>query len=195
MGTYTKWCFLVYPESAPKDWINKLDNLHIPCAISPLHQPDKDGEEEEKLKQHWHVILDFGQGKKSENQILEISRELLNGTYPKPIISPIGYYEYLIHKNHPNKEQFTDGYGAITHLNGFDIETFQKIDKEDKLPNGFIELIEVINSEDITEFANLVQYCIANDQQLLNPLRRDGYFFNSYMRSLRGIMLDGRTDT
>lgn len=186
MGTYSKWCFLVYPDSAPDNWIKLLDNEHIPCAISPMHQPDKEGEEEE-LKNHWHVILDFGQGKKSEKQILEISRELLNGTYPKPIKSPIGYYEYLIHKNNPEKEQFVEGFGAITHLNGFDLETYQNIDKEDKLPSGFIELIEVINDEGITEFAKLVGYCMANDRDLLNPLRRDSYFFNSYMRSLRGI--------
>ena len=187
MGTYTKWCFLVYPDSAPENWIQKLDNLHIPCAISPLHKPETEGEEEEK-KEHWHIILDFGQGKKSEKQILEISRDLLNGTYPKIIQSPIGYYEYLIHKNNPEKEQFPEGFGAIKHMNGFDLETYQRIDKEDKLPSGFVELIEVINEEHITEFANLVGYLMANDRDLLNPLRRDSYFFNSYMRSLRGIL-------
>ena len=192
MGTFTKWCFLIYPDSAPKDWKNILDNTHIPCAISPLHQPDPGGEEGEKKKEHWHIILDFGQGKKSQKQILEISQGLLNGTYPEPIISPIGYYEYLIHKNHPDKEQFDEGYGAITYLNGFDLDTYQKIDKEDKLPSGFIELIEVINDEGITEFARLVSYCMANDRELLNPLRKDSYFFNSYMRSMRGIVADGR---
>lgn len=186
MGTYTKWCFLVYPDSAPDNWMQLLDNTHIPCAISPLHKPDNEGEDEEK-KQHWHVILDFGQGKKSQKQILEISKNLLNGTYPKNIISPIGYYEYLIHKNNPQKEQFAEGFKAIKHMNGFDLETYQNIDKEEKLPNGFIELLEIINDEHITEFAYLVRYCIANDRDLLIPLRKDSYFFNSYMRSLRGL--------
>ena len=40
------WTFLIYPESAPKDWYSKLEELHIPICVSPLHDKDTnpDGE-------------------------------------------------------------------------------------------------------------------------------------------------------
>lgn len=185
MARTSKWCFIVYPDSAPENWITILDSYHIPSAISPLHQPETD--DEEQLKPHYHVILDFGDNKKADTQILEISREALKGTYPKIIMSPIGYYEYLIHKNNPEKEQFTEGFKAITHLNGFDLEKYQKIDKEDKLPNGFLEVLTVIEENNITEIYQITQYCLQNDMDLLIPLRRDNHFFNNYLRSKRAF--------
>ena len=62
--------FLLYPESVPVDWIEKLELLSVPMAISPLHdldekEKDKLSEEELELvkkgvkvykKPHYHVI-------------------------------------------------------------------------------------------------------------------------------------------
>ena len=39
-------CFLVYPDSAPVDWIEILRAQKVPVIVSPLHDKDKDlGEE------------------------------------------------------------------------------------------------------------------------------------------------------
>lgn len=38
---------LLYPDSAPTDWILRLRHWHCPCAISPLH--DKDTYDEDKM--------------------------------------------------------------------------------------------------------------------------------------------------
>lgn len=43
----------VYPDSAPKDWILRLNHWHIPAAISPLH--DKDTYDSDKLIPLWRV--------------------------------------------------------------------------------------------------------------------------------------------
>ena len=123
-----KWTFIVYPDSLPKEWIKKLDNELIKTAISPLHQPEIDGKEEERKKPHYHIILDYGKSVKTRRQIHEICKDLLNGTECKKVQSPIGIYEYLIHKNHPDREQFEKGFEEITHLNGFNIEDFTKIE-------------------------------------------------------------------
>ncbi|MEB8265637.1 Rep family protein, partial [Mammaliicoccus sciuri] len=49
--------FLLYPESIPEDWINKLESLDIPMAISPLHDKDLSTVEGQKYKKaHYHVI-------------------------------------------------------------------------------------------------------------------------------------------
>lgn len=35
------FAFLVYPESAPEDWVERLEKIGQPMAISPLHNKDK----------------------------------------------------------------------------------------------------------------------------------------------------------
>ena len=176
-----KWAFLVYPESAPENWKQILKDTQTRIAISPLHQPS-DGKGEDKI--HYHVICDF-EGQKTNNQVDKISK-LVNGTKAFTLISPIGYYEYLIHKNDPDKEQFKEGFNAITHMNGFDLETFQQIEKKDKLEEASFSLIQAIRENEFIEFSQLVEYCYDNDIELLKELRKHGYFYNSYIRSRRG---------
>ena len=50
------WTFLVYPESAPADWVSKLQATGLPVAISPLHDKDINPDGELK-KAHYHVIV------------------------------------------------------------------------------------------------------------------------------------------
>lgn len=47
--------FLLYPESVPEGWQEKLAEIGQPMAISPLH--DKDVKPDGTLKKaHWHII-------------------------------------------------------------------------------------------------------------------------------------------
>lgn len=176
-----KWTFIVYPESLPEDWQNKLDNLLIKTAISPLHQPEVQGTAEE-LKVHYHIILDFEKSVKTRKQVHEICIGLLHGTECFKVQSPIGLYEYLIHKNHPDREQFMDGFDAITHLNGFTFENFTKFEN----PDNFAKVMQIISDNCIIEFADLVDYVCTIEPQLLGTIRGDSYFLNSYLRSKRG---------
>ena len=50
------WAFVLYPESAPDDWIEQLRQTGLQCAISPLHDKDIDPTGEPK-KAHYHIIL------------------------------------------------------------------------------------------------------------------------------------------
>ena len=58
---------VVYPESAPSDWIDKLDQLHVAALISPLHNKDTNPSGEPK-KPHYHVLLMFEGVKDYETQ-------------------------------------------------------------------------------------------------------------------------------
>ena len=49
------WTFLVYPESAPADWVSKLQATGLPVAISPLH--DKDINPTESLRRRTIMSL------------------------------------------------------------------------------------------------------------------------------------------
>ena len=52
------WAFVLYPESAPKDWREQLQLTGLQCAISPLHDRDTNPTGEPK-KPHYHVILTY----------------------------------------------------------------------------------------------------------------------------------------
>ena len=52
------WTFIVYPESAPDNWRELLDDTHLRWIESPLH--DKDVNEDGEIKKpHWHILLSF----------------------------------------------------------------------------------------------------------------------------------------
>ena len=49
------WTFLIYPESAPNDWFEILQNTGLPFAVSPLH--DKDFNPTGDQKNHIIIVL------------------------------------------------------------------------------------------------------------------------------------------
>ena len=63
------WTFVLYPESAPPDWRDRLDDFHIEWVESPLHDRDINGDGQPK-KPHIHVLLSFG-SVKSYDQVNE----------------------------------------------------------------------------------------------------------------------------
>ena len=46
------WVFVVYPDSAPENWVEKLREMRVPGFISPLHDKDvnPDGEPKKVLQ-------------------------------------------------------------------------------------------------------------------------------------------------
>lgn len=50
------WSVIVYPESAPENWRQILDESHIEWIESPLHEFDTNPTGEIK-KPHYHILL------------------------------------------------------------------------------------------------------------------------------------------
>ena len=52
------WAFIIYPDSCGYDYVGmleKLSNLGVPCAVSPLHIPSKNSVEvQNEKKEHYH---------------------------------------------------------------------------------------------------------------------------------------------
>lgn len=46
--------FLIYPESSPQDWVEKLEAIGMPMAISPIHDND---EKDEKAKKQLELMI------------------------------------------------------------------------------------------------------------------------------------------
>ena len=69
-GRTRNYATVVYPESAPSDWIDKLTECFVPAFISPLHDKDINPGGEPK-KPHYHVIIMFD-SVKTRDQAKEI---------------------------------------------------------------------------------------------------------------------------
>lgn len=152
------WAFVVYPESAPSDWIEQLQQRGVVGAISPLHDKDLNATGEPK-KAHWHVIVTY-EGPTAQS-VVERLTERLNAPKPIPLEQVRGYYRYLTHKDNPEKAQYDEK--DIQTLNGFDIRDFVEMTKSEV--NAKIRIIqELIRTLDISEYADLLDYLMDNDE-------------------------------
>lgn len=152
------WAFVVYPESAPSDWIEQLQQRGVVGAISPLHDKDLNATGEPK-KAHWHVIVTY-EGPTAQS-VVERLTELLNAPKPIPLEQVRGYYRYLTHKDNPEKFQYDEK--DIQTLNGFDIRGFVEMTKSEV--NAKIRIIQaLIQTLDILEYADLLDYLMDNDE-------------------------------
>lgn len=183
----TTWTFLVYPDSAPKDWKQDLKFSFVRFAVSPLHAPDPDpsAPEQERKKQHYHVMIVFD-SLKSLHQVENIS-SYSNGTKPFIVDNPSGLYRYFIHIDHPQKEQFSKGFDAIEKYNGFDGDKYEGY-SEKQLDSIFKEIFNFIDDNDITEYYQLIHYCENDDlgiSDCFRFVRKNSMLFNFYINSRR----------
>lgn len=111
------WSAIVYPESAPADWRQLLDDEHIEWAESPLHEFDVNETTGEVKKPHWHIVLSFD-GPKSYEQVVELLAPL-NCPIPLKCHSLKGAVRYFAHLDNPEKYQYSTA--AIVGHGGFDV--------------------------------------------------------------------------
>lgn len=103
-GSRTRnYATVVYPESAPEDWREKLTAQFVPAFISPLHDSDLNPTGEQK-KAHYHVIIMFD-SVKTADQAKEIF-SLIGGVGCEVVKSIRGYARYLCHLDNPEKAQY-----------------------------------------------------------------------------------------
>ena len=170
------WAMIVYPESAPEDWREILDDLHIPWIASPLHNKDVNPDGTKK-KPHWHVILTF-ENKKSFHQIKAIA-DKLNATIPQTCESLRGYIRYLVHTDNPEKFQYSKA----------DIENHGVADIEKYFQNTasirtiLKALTRHISDEEVTNYADLIEYAMAKGDDWFDVASSHTIYFGALLKS------------
>ena len=175
-----KWAFLLYQESAPKNYLDILEEMHIPFVLSPWHDKDVNKETGEFKKAHKHGVL-FFESLKSYTQVSELLTERLNTpSHVEVVMSPKGMYDYFIHAENPEKTLYN--MDEIESGCGFDLNQFLVSNNNDQFLSTVIDIIEEHN---FIEFNNLVRYARVENPSLLNLIIDKTYFFAKYLDSRR----------
>lgn len=150
------WAFLGYPESLPSDWVDQLKQTGLPIAVSPLHDSDFFSSGEPK-KPHYHCILCYP-GPTTFSVVSSLT-DSINQPIPMPIDSVKGCYEYLTHKNDPDKAQYDPS--GILHINGFNILDFMDYSRRE-IDEIKLRIHKLIQEYDIIEYADLMDFLMAS---------------------------------
>lgn len=175
-----KWAFLLYQESAPDDYLEILENMHIPFILSPWHDKDINKETGELKKAHRHGALYF-ESLKSYSQVSELLTEHLNSpAHVEIVMSPKGMYDYFTHAENPEKTLYD--INDIESGCGFELDNFLLSNSNNEF---FTTVIDIIEEHNFTEFNHLVRYARTESPQFLNLIMDKTYFFAKYLDSRR----------
>ena len=103
-GRTRNYATVVYPDSAPENWIEILSECFIPAFISPIHDKDTNPTGEVK-KAHYHVILMFDTVKTKEQAIDVFNK--VNGVGCEVVNNLRSMARYLCHLDNPDKYQYS----------------------------------------------------------------------------------------
>lgn len=157
--------FLLYPESIPADWKQRLELIGVPIAISPLHDRDKSNVEGQTYKKaHYHVIYVARNPVTPESVRIKIKRLLGDKSIAKVQIvirSMESMYLYLTHESKDAVEKKKHKYSKhdISLLNNFDIDRYITLDVKDKddMLNDVCDLIDDHNLANMRELRRFLK--------------------------------------
>lgn len=190
------WSGIVYPESAPPDWIEKLKATGMRIAISPLHDKDTWSHDSPKVvcangeiieagarykagdrkKEHYHFI-GISDQRMSYQDANNLIRNITHGPYIQKCRSLKNAYDYFLHINAPEKYQ---GYikEDIQRLNNFHIEP-------NKYEKGIMqdEILQTIKAKNFTNMDEVVEYYLGQPEYIA-LLAAKPALVTSYVNSL-----------
>lgn len=190
------WSAIVYPESAPADWVQALRARGYRIAISPLHDKDTWNHDSpefvdpltgeikpkgalyktgDRKKAHWHIIVVVDK----RTGYAEMNAELQTIThcpYIQKCRSLRNAFDYFLHINHPEKYQKYDK-DEIQVYNNFHVEPT-------KYEQNIIalEMVRLIQEHNLIEWCEVVEF-FQNDPEMSLVLGARTGYFNSYVKS------------
>lgn len=151
------WTVVLYPESAPEDWRERIKQSGLVFAVSPLHDRDVNADGTPK-KPHHHLILVYG-GPTTYNNVKSFCDEL-NQPIPKPLESVRGMYRYFTHEENPEKAQYDKK--GIEHYNGFCLANFCEL-MRGEVNELKKKIFKLIDEADIIEYSDLIYFLLDNE--------------------------------
>ncbi|GBG97473.1 MULTISPECIES: replication protein [Lactococcus] len=183
-----KWAFLFYQESAPEDYLNILEELHVPFILSPWHDKDVNRSTGGFKKAHKHGAF-FFDSLKSYSQVSDLISDKLNGpAHVEVVMSPKGMYDYFTHAENPEKTPYN--VEDIESGAGFELDKFLAENNPDLL----LQVYEIMHDSNLKEFADFTDLIAQKYPDLLFYVFDKSYFFKIYLDSKRYNFVKGKTD-
>ena len=202
--------FLLYPdgEGLPSDWVERLEKIGVPIAISPLHDKDKDRKNGGYKKRHYHGIYIANNPVTAESVRNKLRAVLSSEDVECKAVARVqiiyeaveNVYLYLTHESKDAIKKNKHRYDKedIKHISNFDIERYITIDVETK--NQILKiLLQIIRAYSIPNVLDLHDFIEENgasygiDMNLfLTTIESKSsilrlYFDGAYQRSKRGV--------
>lgn len=169
---------IVYPESAPADWIQIIKDTHVPTLISPLHDKDvlPDGSQK---KAHYHVMQIYDGNKNFETQIKPIF-DRFGGVGREEILSQRGYARYMCHMDNPEKYQYQQE--EVQELNGACYSAIVTLPTDEL--GALEDMLDFIEDNDIYSFRKFLMWCKGNNKEWFRLLANSKtYIIKEYLKS------------
>ena len=168
---------VVYPESAPENWMELLGEQCVPAFISPLHDSDVNPGGEPK-KPHHHVMICFDNVKTSE-QAKEVF-DAIGGVGVEIVKSNRAYARYLCHLDNPEKVQYSPS--DVRQFGGLDYHGLIGLAVDRYI--ALSEIIDFIEQNDIRSFRLLLNICREEHFEWFRELCDGGiYMVKEYIKS------------
>lgn len=168
---------VVYPESAPSNWMSIISESKIPVFISPLHDKDVNPTGEPK-KPHYHVLTMY-EGVKTQDQVKAFF-QTFGGVGCEVVNSVRGYSRYLCHLDNPEKAQYS--INDVTSYGGADY--MHAIGTSADKAKAITEMIAWVEENDIASFAEILRYSSINRSDWFDCLINSGaYVVEKYIKS------------
>lgn len=168
------WKFVFYPESAPPDWQEVIENWGVPCVVSPLHDSDVDGNGELK-KPHYHGIIQYD-GPTQYHLAVELVQELGTNHVVKSQ-SRRRDERYLAHLDSPGKALYD--VADIQTWGGYTVKFLADCYEQD----GIACIHELVEELGIIYYCDLANEIIENHKELMTTLLRYPAHFNNFCYS------------
>lgn len=177
LGRTRNFTTIVYPESAPENWLNVLNDHHVKAFVSPLHDRDINPDGEAK-KPHWHVLVMFD-SVKTIDQAKELFDQM-GGVGCQKVNSIRGNARYLCHLDNPEKAQYDAN----------DVKVFAGADYQEVCAltsdkyGAIREMLVFCEDDNIINFADLLVYASENRNDWFRILCDGGVFVvREYLKS------------
>ena len=160
-GKSRGWKLLLYPDSAPEDWKELLDESCVKyvCALHDKDQWDvrdeKKNPEHKKgdlKKAHYHILLLFD-GPKTYNRVLPLA-EKIKAKIPFEMLdgNPSGFMRYMLHLDQPKKHQYPE---EILEAHNGAVIDISKADDDDVI---YDEIFDFLETSEIHNFYLFQRY-------------------------------------
>lgn len=170
---------IIYPESAPLDFIDRISDLHVKGFLSPLHDRDD-------KKAHFHLLLMYD-GKKSIEQVRS-DFLLIGGVGCEAVRSGKAYARYLCHLDDKDKAQYS--VDEVKCFGGADYKSLIK-DSSSKL-DILTDIMDFCDQYDVYSFYALVNYSRKYRSDWFSFLSESSVFVREWLKSREWAKQSGK---